>query len=113
MHELADGIDITKSAIDIATGLSPSITATKNESCAVLELFPRNPGIYRGISHLNELLKLPSLTYHSIKAKNGTHIGKAGDGFKMAAVVILHHKDPKVFEQDLAYINANVAIMTD
>jgi biotin carboxylase len=113
MHALANGIDIIGAAIDVAQGQAPRIASTKNEPCAVLELFPKTPGIYRGITNDETLRQLPSLVYLSVKAKEGAYIGKAADGHKMAAIVILHNENQEAFNQDLAYINANVAVVTE
>jgi hypothetical protein len=114
MHNLANGIDITGAALALALGKKPDITTVRNDPCAVLELFPRTPGTFTGIAHLEDLKHLSSLVYLSIKAKEGDYIGKAADGHKMAAVVILHtdeaNKDS--FTRDLAYITDHVQITT-
>lgn len=112
MHEMANGIDIGSAALDLAIGNSPSIVTKRNEPCAVLELFPKKPGIFDGISHLENLQKLPSLKHLSIKAIKGNHVGKAADGHKMVAVVILHHPTIKQFNHDLDYTNNHCHVMT-
>lgn len=112
MHALANGIDILGAALNLALGRKPHITATKNESCAVLELFPKVPGDYVGISHEAELRALPSFLELREKAKPGAFVGKAADGFKMCAIVVLHHADPEQVKADMAYILANVAVQT-
>lgn len=112
MHTLANGIDIVGAAIDIALGNQPKITATKHESCAVLELFPKTPGVFDGIENLEALQSLQSLTYLKIRATDDKYIGKASDGYKMAAIVILHHSEHAVFEEDLRYITENVFVKT-
>lgn len=113
MHELANGIDITGAALAIAHGKTPDIVATKYEPCAVLELFPRQPGKFNGIRSFNNLIKLASLTYYNIKAKRGEFVGKAADGYKMTAVIMLHHHSQTIFDQDLQYIKEQVAVLTD
>jgi biotin carboxylase len=112
MHGLANGIDITGAAISLALGNKPSVTAIRNDPCAVLELFPKTPGVFTGIKNLEKLKTLPSLNYLSIKAAPDTFIGKAADGYKMAAVVILHNKDRDQFQQDLDFMTASVAVET-
>jgi hypothetical protein len=113
MHTLANGIDIIGAAIALALGNQPNIEATKNDSCAVLELFPKKPGKFIGISNIDTLKTLPSLTYLSIKATEGSFIGKAADGFKMGAIVILHHEDSSVYNKDLAFVADHVQILTN
>lgn len=112
MHALANGIDITGAAIAVALGHVPDIISTKHEPIAVLELFPKTPGIFTQISNEETLRALPSLTYLSIKAKPGTQVGKAADGYKMAAIIILHHVNNEQFTHDLEYVTHHVATQT-
>lgn len=112
MHSLANGIDITGAALATALGQQPAITAIRNEPCAVLELFPKKPGTFVGIENVEKLKTLPSLNYLSVKAKDGTNIGKAAQGYKMAAVIILHSNDARSFENDLEFVNTNVYVKT-
>lgn len=113
MHRLANDIDITANALALSLNKSLDIKPAKNDCVGVFELFPKTPGIFRGIKHEDELRTLPSVTYLSIKAKPGQLIGKAGDGYKMAAVVILHHHDPAQFEKDLDYLNNFCSVQVD
>lgn len=113
MHLLANGINITAAAVDLRLGITPVITTTKNDSCAVLELFPKTPGTYVGISNLAQLEQLPSLNYLSVKVEPGDHVGKAGDGHKMCAIIMLHNADSVQFAQDLAFVDTHVAIQTN
>jgi biotin carboxylase len=105
MHALANGLSIPGLALQVALGRSPVIKTTRNEPCAVLELFPKTEGIFESIDEAT-ILSLPSLNYLSIKATPGQFIGKAADGYKMAAVVILHNTDDTQFRSDLAVINS-------
>lgn len=113
MYGMANGIDITGAAVALALGQSPKVSATKNESCAVLELFAKTPGKFSHLACEEELRNLPSFNYLSIKAKRGQFIGKAADGYKMAAVIILHHADATQFARDLEFVNTKVAIQTN
>jgi hypothetical protein len=112
MHKIANGIDITGAALALALGKKPIVKATKNEPCAVLELFPKVPGNFVGIAHEAELKVLPSLEYFSVKATPGHHVGKAADGHKMCAVIILHHADQQQFNRDLSFVNTSVEVLT-
>ena len=113
MYRLANGINTTENALKVWLGQQPEITAKKHEPIAVLELFPMTPGNFAGVAHEEELKALPSLEYLSIKPALGDFIGKSSDGYKMAAVVILHHSDPEQFTKDLDFVNNNVKILTD
>lgn len=112
MHRLANHIDIAAAAISLALGEQPNIKATRHDPCAVLELFPKTPGVFDGIESLNHLRKLASLQYLSVKAKEGSFIGKAADGYKMAAIIILHHRNKEQFTSDLAFVNESVFVKT-
>jgi len=112
MYRLANGIDITGNALKVWLGRQPEIVAKKHEPIAVLELFPKVPGKFAGLSCEEELKSLPSLEYLSIKPELGAFIGKSSDGYKMAAVVILHHSDSAQFDRDLNFVNNNVKVST-
>lgn len=112
MHRLANGIDITQAMLQLALGRQPSIAATKNGSCAVLELFPKNPGIFDGIANQEKLIQLPSLEYFSVKAKPSAYIGKSADGYKAAAIIILANDDPATFTRDKNFIDTHCHVMT-
>jgi len=112
MHRLANGINITGAAIDLILGKKPTVVATRNEPCAVLELFPKIHGIFAGIKNEEMLRTLPSLNYLSIKAKVGDFVGKAGDGHKMCAVAILQNSNTLQFTEDLNFANQSVEVLT-
>jgi hypothetical protein len=112
MHDLANGIDITGAALSLVMGTTPQITAKKEEPCAVLELFPRTPGVFEGIENIEMLRALKSLTYLSIKTEEGQFVGKAADGYKMCAIIILHYEDTATFNRDLQAVNDTVYVKT-
>ena len=112
MHALANGIDITGAALSIALGETPNIQATKNDACAVLELFPKTPGIFEKIDCYEELLALPSTRYASVKAVPGAQIGKSADGFKAVLILILANADAEQFAADLEFVNTQVRVVT-
>ncbi len=113
MHAAAHGIDIYKNALLTIARLPLQLDATKNEPCAVLELFPRNAGKFSHLENESILRTLASLEYLSIKYKPGELTGKSSDGYKAACVIMLHHKDPNQFKQDLGFVNNNVFVVTD
>jgi glutathione synthase/RimK-type ligase-like ATP-grasp enzyme len=113
MHKLANNIDLLDIQLDLKLGMSPKIAASKSEPVAVLELFPKQSGIFTGITNEDKLRKLSSLVYFKIKQNLGEHVGKAGDGYKMCAIIILHNPNPKQFEKDLDFVNKNVRVITD
>lgn len=112
MHHLANGIDIAGAALDLAVGKTTQIQSTKDEPCAVLELFPKKVGNFQGLKNEKKLRALKSLVYLSIKAKPDHIIGKSSDGHKMCAVIILHNSDKKQFDKDLAFVDTEVSVIT-
>lgn len=112
MHALANGVDITHNALATSLGRPVDISIKHDHPCAVLELFPKTPGVFVGVEGIKVLRTLPSLNYIDIKVKRGQFVGKAADGHKMCAVVILYNRDLKQFEKDIAYVNDHVRITT-
>ncbi len=113
MHRLANDIDLLDIQLDIKLGKSPNIRIHKHNPVAVLELFPKKAGIFSGIDHEKEVHNLSSLIYFKTKQKIGDFVGKAGDGYKMCAIIILHNPDPKQFEKDLDFVNNSVRVITN
>lgn len=113
MHALANGIDISTNTLKLVLDEPLNLQATRNDACAVLELFPKNAGIFKDITNELALRKLQSLVYFAIKQNVGSFVGKSADGYKMCAVIILHNKDMQQFNTDLAYINQSVAVSTE
>ncbi len=112
MHQMANGIDITGAALATALGKTPNIESKKSDNVAVLELFPKKAGEYIGIENEDKLRNLSSLNYLSIKARPGAFIGKSADGYKMAAVVILHNSNDEQFTKDLDFVTNNCHVQT-
>lgn len=112
MHALANDIDITKNAIALSLNEPLDLLPKKNGYVGVFELFPKTPGIFTGIANEATLRSLPSLTYLSVKAKPGQFVGKAGDGYKMTAVVILHNTSGSIFEHDMNTLSTQVSVIT-
>lgn len=112
MYRLANGIDVTRNALGLAFGKRPDIQAKKNEPVAVLEFFPKEPGEFVGLANQDKLEKLESLEYLSVKAEPGKLVGKSSDGFKAAAIIVLHHKNADIFDRDLEFVNHHVRITT-
>jgi hypothetical protein len=112
MHMLANGLDVTRNTLALAFGQQPDIHLTKHDAVGVFELFPKRPGIFTGIKNEAALRALPSLFYLSQKVKKGDFVGKSSDGFKMCAIVILHHADALQFARDRAFLDNKVAVQT-
>jgi hypothetical protein len=112
MHELSNGIDIYAQALQLALGKQPDTHILQSEPCAVLELFPRDAGVFNGVDYEEKLKSLSSLRYYSLKARVGDFVGKSSDGYKMCAVIVLHNKDTDVFNADLLFVDTFVKVVT-
>lgn len=112
MHALANGLDLDANVIRLSLGQAPHVDASKNEPVGVFELFPKTPGIFTGIANEDRLRELDSLVSLSIHAKEGQFVGSSSDGYKMCAVVILHHQNPEQFAKDMAFLNDHVHVQT-
>ncbi len=112
MHRLADGIDIVSNALALALNQPLRLAAKKHNSVGVFELFPKETGNFGGITDQQKIETLPSFNYLSIKAKLGQFVGKAGDGHKMCAVVILTNSDPVQFTQDADWLRNYAHVIT-
>lgn len=112
MHGLANGINILENALRLAHNEPLDLTTLRTDSCAVLELFPKQPGIFTEITNEAALKNLSSLYTYAVKQKFGTYVGSSSDGYKMCAIIILHSSDKEQFAKDLAYIKANVMVRT-
>jgi hypothetical protein len=112
MHKMANGIDIMAASLDLRYGKKPNITKQTDFPCAVLELFPKSPGIFSEISQQELLEQLPSLQSFTIKQKIGDFVGSSSDGYKMCAIIILCNKDVEQFNKDLDFVNKNVSVVT-
>lgn len=110
MHKLANDVDILGAARSLALGRKPNIASSKDEPCAVLELFPHEQGLYGGLLNEDKLKGLESLVYVNIKAKHGELVGKSSDGYKMCAVIMLHDTNRQQFEKDLQFVNDQVRV---
>jgi biotin carboxylase len=112
MYQAANGIDINGAALALALGQKPRISAARDDSCAVLELFPKQPGDFAGLSCGDELQKLPSFMDLHVKVKEGDFVGKALDGYKMCAMIMLHNSDHDQFQKDLDFVDSHVRVQT-
>lgn len=110
MHRLANGIDLIGASLELALGHVPTITKERNDSCAVLELFPKHAGVFKGVAHQTEAQELPSFVQLNVKVDPGTKVGKSADGYKMCAMVMLHNEDRQQFANDLAFVTEQVHV---
>lgn len=112
MHNFANGIELSKNLIRTILGEKIDITPIRHDPCATIELFPKKLGLFEKVKNLETLKNLPSLKYLRIIPKAGDKVGKSGDGFKAAAIIILHNSNQEIFEKDLKFIENEISIIT-
>ncbi len=112
MHRIANGIDVFGATLQVATGDLPKIDKQRDDFCAVLELFPKQSGVFTGISHEHEARELASLVEFRTKVDPGTKVGKSSEGHKMCAMIMLHNTDATQFSSDLKFVTEQVKVET-
>ena len=110
LYEYGCGINLQKLAFDNAYGRSLAITEPRHRSIAAIELFPDGQGTFAGLHSRGTVEKLPSLRHLSVKPLPGRTIGRASQGYKAAAVIILGNEDPEQFQKDFDYVREHATI---
>ncbi len=113
MHALANGLDLNEATVKIALGQVVHLKATQNDCCAVLELYPHRPGIFKGIHNENKLIGLASLHYYKTHRPLDEYTGKSSEGYAGCAIIMLYHTDPEQFNRDLHFIREEVGVLCD
>ncbi len=112
MYQAHGGTNLAVNEMRIKSGQNPlRKKQTVRPFCATIELFPQNKGLFKEISNLNRLKKLPSFQKISLKAKPGQPVGLARDGFKFAALILLQNKNAQQFWKDLDFVKNQVKII--
>lgn len=112
MHRLSNNLDLIAMALESYQGRLPNSDINTNYPCAVIEIFPKNGGTFSRLENQSEVEALPSLNYLRVVAAPGSTIGKAKDGYKAAAIVILYNQDSAQFAADYRYITEHAVITT-
>lgn len=112
MHRLAEGVNIPKNALALALNEPLNLIETRHNSVGVFELFTKQQGAFVNIENEEALRTLPSLNYLSIKSNPGDLIGKASEGYKASAVVILTNDDAEQFARDREFLDTQVHVVT-
>lgn len=111
MHLLSQGVDLYQAQIDVAQGKLPTLTATKNDYCAVYEIFALEEGHLKEITHLEEFSHFSTLFYLNQKVKVGEQTGPSSKGYRFAVVVIFTTSDREQFLKDTQYFEDNVKVL--
>lgn len=112
MHLSAHGINLYNNHIALLHNEALTLHPKTQDPCAVLELFPKQNGLFDGIHFHDELKELNSLRYLNVRYLLGERIGKSGEGYKAATVIMLHNTNKVVFDADLTWLNEHVYIKT-
>ncbi|HET9174434.1 MAG TPA: ATP-grasp domain-containing protein [Candidatus Saccharimonadales bacterium] len=111
MYDYANGIDLYQAAIATALGSSCSLTASRSDCSAAVELFPEATGAFAGITNEAQLRSLRSVRYCSIKRQPGQTIGPARDGYRAAVVVLLASTTDRQMLDDISFIRKQVHVV--
>lgn len=112
MLSLSHGVDMMEGIIATALGNQAPTQIIKNEPSATFELFPHQPGKFLSLANQDQLENLPSLNSFIIKKPLGSYTGKASDGFKACASIVLHNADRRRFETDFDFVKQHVKVIT-
>lgn len=110
MHRLANNLDIIAMALESYQGRLPIIQNATNNPCGVLELFPKQNGAFVCLENQAAVEALPSLQYVRVVPAEGATIGKAKDGFKAAAIIILANDNAEQFAKDYSFVVEHATI---
>lgn len=110
MYQASYGLDLHSQEVNLSIGKTPELNAVYDGPVSVLELFPDTSGTYDSIANETTLRALPSVVYFSIKSNKGDRVGKAAEGYKASAIIILKANNSDQLSQDLAYIGSNVHV---
>lgn len=113
MYEYSRGVDLYQAQIQVAQGQLPELQPTKEEFVAVYEIFPQQDGLFHSLEGWEKLRDIPGIRYQSIKHANGERVGKAQDGFRAVAVVIVHTPDKTTFEMACQYVETQVRVQVE
>lgn len=113
MYQAARGLDLYKAALDTAYDRPFDLEASKQSSCAAIELFPDGEGPFVEVAGSEAAEQLPSVVHFSIKPKQGDRIGRASQGHKAAVVAVLVSEDPVQLEADIAAIRDTVRVIIE
>lgn len=96
MYAMSYDIDLIAQEFKLALGQMPQLEGNLKENCAVYEIFPDQEGLFGGIE---EPGGISEFSYYSIKAKAGSTVGPAKNGYKAAAIVIVANPDNRKFKE--------------
>lgn len=104
MMELAWGCSLDMMSLKVAMGEEVEWEPRWERSVAVVEIFPKAPGILRSIDGLEQVRALDS--FHRIKQRlaPGAEVGLARHGFRCPLFVVLCHFDPNVVAKDVSLL---------
>lgn len=104
MYELAYGIDILQGALSTYEGKTPSFYPLYDHATAVIESFPKSNGVMIGIDGVGDINTLPSFRSMKFSKQPGEPTGRAADGYKAAAYIVLASTSETTVRTDTAAI---------
>ena len=112
MYQEANGIDYFTAIFDTAIGKSSKLVKTKNNFCAVLEVFPKKDGILKVIKGLDRLKENSATVYVRKINQIGDQVGLAKNGYKAVLIVMLVSNNKQKFFDCYNYVKDQLEIVT-
>jgi hypothetical protein len=110
MYDYVYGVDLLAAEAKLATGQMTEQTPTRDNYCAVFELFPSRVGTFGQLDgDIDHLLADAENVSLRVRALPGQLIGPAKAGYKAAAVITVHHDDKQQFI-DLCKLVDNLSV---
>jgi biotin carboxylase len=110
MYQLSQGVDLYEGLVNAAIGLPFTFTDIEQNHVCVIELFAKRDGTLVGIQNVDAIRDLPAYRQLVQKYDIGSHVGRAQDGKRAVAFVILAHKDRAEIDRARKYINMSVDV---
>ncbi len=108
MYREVYGVEHSDNDVRVRLGEKPIITDVARASCAVYSIYPATEGVLKDIQSIDQVEKLPSLTYLRRLVNDGMVVKHAKHGGHALAEVILSNKDLEQFKRDCVWLEENV-----
>jgi len=110
MMELAFGFSLDRGNFQVAMGKRPDTFIRFRRAVAVLEFFPEEEGILKGIRGLDMAKGLPS--FHRLRRRipDGGEVGLARQGYRCPLFIFLAHPSRDVVRRDMERLRKSIQI---
>jgi phosphoribosylamine-glycine ligase len=96
MYAYSYGVDLYDLLLEIVHGRTIHNQTAFVKNCSVIEIFPKENGKLEELRGLTEAVDLPGVIFAKQKRFSGQAVGKASDGYRATAVIMLGGESEKV-----------------